>query len=72
MTAAPNLPTLRWWIFLSLVALGYFARAVFVPLVLAIFSAMLLWPCVDRLERFGASRAVASLATLSAFFPSLA
>ena len=68
MTATPRPPALRWWIFLSVIALGYFARAVFVPLVLAVFSAMLLWPAVARLERFGASRAVASLATLGAFF----
>jgi predicted PurR-regulated permease PerM len=67
MTAQLRPPALRWWIFLSVIGLGYFARAVFVPLVLAVFTAMLLWPCVARLQRFGASRGVASVSTLFVF-----
>jgi predicted PurR-regulated permease PerM len=46
----------RWWIFLSLVTFAYFASVVFIPVVLAAFTAMLLWPAVGWTPPHGLAR----------------
>lgn len=53
--------THRWWIFLSIITFAYFASVVFIPLVLAVFFAMLLWPSVEWSCARGMPRAIASL-----------
>ncbi|RYZ72268.1 MAG: AI-2E family transporter [Proteobacteria bacterium] len=62
----------RWWVFLSLVIILYYAKVVFIPIVVSVFAAMLLWPLVNWLENFKVPRGLASFGVTFFFFVSLA
>lgn len=57
----------RWLIFLSLVALAYFARVVFIPIFLSVFLAMLLEPLVAKMVNRNIRRQTATTLVVVTF-----
>lgn len=58
---------LRWFVFLSLVALGFYARVVFIPIFLSIFLAMLFEPVVTKLVSLRIRRQTATTLVVTVF-----
>src|SRR5579871_5688455 len=66
------MPHKRWpfWIIIGVLLLIfiYLIRSILLPFVLGMFIAYFLHPLVDRLERRGAARGLATLAVIGSFF----
>lgn len=58
---------LRWIVLISLIALGYYARVVFIPIFLSLFLAMLFEPLVSKLVDYRLRRQAATTLVVSAF-----